>query len=91
MDSMTRFSWHARKGHLQRAFHLEVLIVPSSVLAIAADDERLTCSGFSLHETIHIGSFKSIVAYFDGLSLCPKRGSSGAAFMGSTHSETPSS
>jgi hypothetical protein len=45
-----------------------------------------TCGGFSLGETIHHGSFEFIINYFDGLSLTPRRGDSGAAFMGSTHS-----
>jgi hypothetical protein len=38
---------HARKGDLQRAFHLDVPMVPSSVITIAVDGEHLTCGGFS--------------------------------------------
>jgi hypothetical protein len=35
-------SWHAKKGDLQRAFPLEILMVLSSVITVAADDEHLT-------------------------------------------------
>jgi hypothetical protein len=66
-------------------------MVLSSAITIAADDEHLTCSGFSLGEIIHLGSFEFIIDYFGGLSLFPRRGNSSAAFMGSTRSGTPSS
>jgi hypothetical protein len=82
-------SWHARKGDLQCDFPLEVPMVPSSVITIAADGEHLTCGGFSLGETVSLGSFKFIADYFSGLSLSPRRGDSGAAFMCSTRSGTP--
>jgi hypothetical protein len=65
-------------------------MVPSSTLTVAADGERLTDGGFSLGETIRLGSFEFITDYFSGLSLSPRRGNSGVAFMGSTRSETPS-
>jgi hypothetical protein len=65
-------------------------MVPPSVITIAANDECLMCSGFSLGETVHFGSFKFIADHFNGLKLSPRRGDSGAAFMGSTHSGTPS-
>jgi hypothetical protein len=57
-------------------------MVSSFVLAMAVNGERLMCSGFSLSKTIHLGSFKFIVDYFGSLSLSPRRGDSGAAFMG---------
>jgi hypothetical protein len=82
-------NWHARKGDLKRDFPLDVPIVPSSVSTIASDSECLMCSGFSLGESILLGSFKFIVNYFGGLSLSPRWGDSGAAFMGSTRSWTP--
>jgi hypothetical protein len=44
-------------------------MVPSSVLVIAADGERLSCGGFSLDETIGFGSLVFIADYFGGLSL----------------------
>jgi hypothetical protein len=67
-------SWHAGKGDLQRAFLLDVLMVPSSALAIAADGERLSCGGFSLGETIRFESLEFITNRFDGLSPPPHGG-----------------
>jgi hypothetical protein len=61
-------SWCARKGDLQRAFPLDVPMVPSSALSIAADGERLLSDGFSLGETIHIGNLKFITNRFGYLS-----------------------
>jgi hypothetical protein len=57
-------------------------MVLSSALAIASDAECLTYGGFSLGETIHLGSFEFITNYFGGMSLSPRRGSLGATFMG---------
>jgi hypothetical protein len=76
----------ARKGDLQRIFPLDVLMVPSSAIAITADGERLSCGGFSLGETIRLGNFEFIADYFGGLSLSPKRGDSGTAFIDSNRS-----
>jgi hypothetical protein len=59
-------SWHAEKGDLQRAFLLDVLMVPSSAFAVAADGERLSCGGFSLGETIRFESLEFITDRFDG-------------------------
>jgi hypothetical protein len=42
-------------------FPLEVLMVPSSVIA---DGEHLMCGGFSLSETICLGNFEFIANYF---------------------------
>jgi hypothetical protein len=64
-------SWHAKKGELQQAFPLGVLMVPSSVLTIATDGERLSCHVFSLGETICFGSLEFITDRFDSLSLSP--------------------
>jgi hypothetical protein len=75
---------------LQRAFPLDVPMVPSSALAFSADGERLTYGGFSLGETIRLGRFEFIAIYFDGLSLSPRMSDSGTTFMGSTHSVPPS-
>jgi hypothetical protein len=80
----------ARKGNLQRAFPLHVLMVPSSAITIATDGERLTCGGFSLDEAVRLGNFEFITDYIGSLSLFPRRGDSGATFMGSTRSRTPS-
>jgi hypothetical protein len=79
-------SWHTRKGDLQRAFPLDILIVPSSAIIVTADGEHLTCSGFSLSETVCLGNFEFIADYFGSLRLSLKRGDAGTAFMGSTHS-----
>jgi hypothetical protein len=65
-------------------------MVPKSVLIVTANGERLSCGGFSLDETIHIGSFEFIANYFGGLSLSPRGSDSGAAFMDSTQKGTPS-
>jgi hypothetical protein len=59
---------------LQRAFPLDILMVPSSAIVVAIDGEHLTCGGFSLGETVHLGNFEFITDYFDGLRLSPRRG-----------------
>jgi hypothetical protein len=51
-------SWCARKGDLQCAIPLDVLMVLSSAITVAANGECLTCSGFSLAETIHRRNFE---------------------------------
>jgi hypothetical protein len=79
-------NWRVRKAGLQRAFPLEVMMVPSSAIAITVDGEHLTCGGFSLGETICLGNFEFTADYFDGLSLAPRRGDAGAIFMVSTRS-----
>jgi hypothetical protein len=63
----------------------EVLMVPSSSIAVAANCERLTCGGFSLGEPVCLRNFEFITNYFNGLSLSHKRGNEGAIFVGSTH------
>jgi hypothetical protein len=65
-------------------------MVPSSALVVTSDGECLMCDGLFLGETVRLGRFELIAYYFIGLSLSPRRGSSGAAFMSSTHSGTPS-
>jgi hypothetical protein len=82
-------SWHARKGDLQHAFPLDVSMVYSSMLAVSTDGECLTCSDFSLGETVHFGSLEFIVDCFGDLSLSPSRNESSAAFMGSPHNGPP--
>jgi hypothetical protein len=83
-------SLHAKKGNLQHAFPLDVLMVPLSAINVAANGERLMCSGFSLGKLIHLGNFEFINDYFGGLSLSPRRGDSGTAFTDSTCSGTSS-
>jgi hypothetical protein len=64
-------------------------MVHSSTITIRADSEHLTCGGFSLGETVRLESFEFIADYFGSLSLSPRRGDLGVAFMGSTCSGTP--
>jgi hypothetical protein len=82
--------WHNRYGDLQRAFPLYVPMVPPSALDVAADGDHPMCSGFSLGETIHLGSFEFITDYIGGLSRSHRRGNSDPTFMGTTRSGTPS-
>jgi hypothetical protein len=49
------------------------------MITITADGECLMWDGFSLGETVHAN-------YFSGMSLSPRTGDAGAAFMGSTQS-----
>jgi hypothetical protein len=53
-------SWRTRKEGLQHAFSLDIPMVPSSRLAFFANGEHLTCSGFSLSETICFGIFEIV-------------------------------
>jgi hypothetical protein len=61
----------------------------TSAIIVAAYGERLMYGGFFLGETVHLGNFEFITDHFGGLSLCPKRGDVGGAFMGSTRSGAP--
>jgi hypothetical protein len=83
-------SWRVRKEDLQHAFPLNVPLIPSSVLTVAADSERLSCGGFSLSETICFGSLEFIADHFSGLSLSPMGDGSDAIIMGSAYSGPPS-
>jgi hypothetical protein len=76
-------------GDLQCIFPLDILMVPSSMLAFSANGEHLTCDGFSHGETVHLGSFEFIADYFSGLSLSPRRSDSDIAFMTSSRSGPP--
>jgi hypothetical protein len=64
-------------------------MVPSSVLAVSTDYERLACGGFSYSKTIHFGSPEFITDRFGGLSLSPMGSDSDAAIMGSIRSGQP--
>jgi hypothetical protein len=76
---------------LQRAFPLDILMVPSSVLIVAADGECLLCGGFSLSKTICFWSLEFIANCFGGLSVSPMGDDSDAIVMDSTHGGPPSS
>jgi hypothetical protein len=88
VSAKNTYSWHVRKGDLQCAFHLDILMVPSSVLTVTADGERLSNDVFSFSETICFESLKFIVDHFGGLSLSSIGDGSGTTIMGSTHGET---
>jgi hypothetical protein len=62
----------------------ELLGVTSTRPRVAGVLQPCSCR-FSLSETVHLGNFEFIADYFDGLSLSPRRGDSGIAFMGPTH------
>jgi hypothetical protein len=47
------------------------------MLTVAPDGECLTCSGFSLSETVHFGSLEFITYCFGILTLSPRGGDSG--------------
>jgi hypothetical protein len=79
-------SWCAKEGDLQHASPLDVLMVPSFAIVITANDECLTCGGFTLGETVRVRNFDFITDYFSGLSLSHRRGDTGTTFMGTTHS-----
>jgi hypothetical protein len=83
-------SWHTRNGDLQRAFPLDVLMVPSSALIVATDGECLSCGDFSLGETICFGSLEFITDRFSGLSLFPMGDGSDTIIMGSARGGPPS-
>jgi hypothetical protein len=65
-------------------------MIPSAMITVAADGERLMCGGFFIGETVRFGNFELIAEYFGDLSLSPRRGDAGDTFMSSTHSGTPS-
>jgi hypothetical protein len=75
---------------LQYVFPLDILMVPSFMLTVAADGECASCNAFSLGETIHFGSLEFITDRFSGLSLSPLGDGSEATVMGSTRSRPPS-
>jgi hypothetical protein len=65
-------------------------MVHSSTLTVTTDDECLTCSGFSLDETVRFGSLEFIANCFGGLSLSAKQSDSGTVFVGTNRSGSPS-
>jgi hypothetical protein len=67
-------SWHARKGDLQHAFPLDILMIPSSAITVAADGECLMCDGFSLGEMVRLGNIEFITDYFRRYEPLPQEG-----------------
>jgi hypothetical protein len=72
-----------QERHLQHAFLLDVLMVPASVLTIAAGGECLLCGGFSRGKTIRFESLEFIADHFGGMSLSPMWDGSNAVVMDS--------
>jgi hypothetical protein len=58
-DAKNTNSWHARKGPLQRAFPLDVLIVHSSALTISTDGECLMRGCFPSAKPFTLGALTS--------------------------------
>jgi hypothetical protein len=79
-------STYSQVGGFEVAFPLDVPMVPSSALTVAADSECLSCGGFYLGNTIHFWSLEFITCRIGGMSLSPRRDGSDAVIMGSTHS-----
>jgi hypothetical protein len=79
-----------QEGEFVAYFPLDIPMVHSSMLVIATDGEHLTCGGFSLSETVCFGSLEFITDCFGSLSLFSKGSNSGAIFVGSTRSGSPS-
>jgi hypothetical protein len=71
-------------------FPLNVLMVHSSTLTVTVDGEHLTCSGFSLGETIRFGTLEFIPDSFGSLTLSPKGSYSGFVFVETTRNGSPS-
>jgi hypothetical protein len=65
-------SWHARKGDLQRAFPLDVLMVPSPKLSFVANGNNPTSVGLAPGSTIHFGSMEFTTDRLGCLSLFPQ-------------------
>jgi hypothetical protein len=66
------------------------MMVHSTMLAVATDNECLMCGGISLGETVHFGSLELIVNCFDSLGLSPKGSDSSVIFIEATRSGSPS-
>jgi hypothetical protein len=78
------------RGILQRAFPLDILMVPSSAITVTANGEHLMCGGFSLDESICFVSLEFIANVFGDLSLSPRWDGSDATIMVSTRRGPPS-
>jgi hypothetical protein len=64
-------SWHTRKGELQRAFPLDVLMIPSPKLSFVANINNPTGASLAPGNTIHFGSLEFTVDRLSRLSLSP--------------------
>jgi hypothetical protein len=82
-------SWHGRKGDLQHAFPLDVLVVTSQKLSIA-NGNNPTGVGLSSGKTIHFDCLEFTVDRLGRLSLSPYEWDSSAIFIGMVHNGSPS-
>jgi hypothetical protein len=65
-------NWRTRKGDLQHAFPLDILMVTSPKLSFHGNRNNLTSIGFPPGETIHFGSLEFTADHVGRLSLSPK-------------------
>jgi hypothetical protein len=77
-------------GGFALCFHLDILMVHSSMLIVSTIRERLMYGDFSLGEIVCFGSLEFIADFFGCLSLSPGGGDSDAIFIGMTCSGSPS-
>jgi hypothetical protein len=68
------YSWCVRKGDLQRAFPLDVLMVPSPKLSFIANGNHPTSIILPPGSTIHFGCLELTTDRLACLSLSPRSG-----------------
>jgi hypothetical protein len=83
-------NWCARKGDLQRAFLLDVLMITSLKLSFITNGDNTTSVGLAPGETIHFDSLEFTADLLGCLSLYPEEGDSGSIFEWMVHSGSPS-
>jgi hypothetical protein len=83
-------SWCVRKGDLQRAILLDVLMVPPQKVSFVANGNNPANIGLTLGSTIYFGSLEFTTDHLGRLSLSPMEGDSSAIFVGMVHSGMPS-
>jgi hypothetical protein len=84
-------SWYARKGDLQHAFPLDVLMITSPKLCFIANGNNPTGVSLALGETIHFGNLVFTADRFGHLSLSSDERNSGTIFIGIMHNGSSSS
>jgi hypothetical protein len=89
-DAKNIDSWCDKKGDLQRAFPLDVPMVPSLKLSFVANGNHLTGVGFAPRSTIYFGSLEFPADCLGHLSLSPLERDSSAVFIGMVHNGSPS-
>jgi hypothetical protein len=74
------------RGDLQRAFPLDVPLVPSPKLSSVTNDNNTTDVGLAPGSAIHFGSLEFITDRFGHRCLSPQEQDAGAIFIGMVHS-----